>query len=123
MSFTLEYPYDVPTMQVVLPSPDYGDSHSVDVKVSTFDTMDGGIRSYRRTGDTDSWTYTFIIDLACQGTIMNDLNTVLLAAVGDYLKITYDGVAKLKCTTITPEYSLVKHQQYSVTLAFEGEPS
>lgn len=122
MSTILEYPYDSSSPDVVtLPSPQFGNTHAIDTKVNSYRSMSGIMKSYRRTGNLEILSLSIEnINLECNATLIDETVALLKSAVGEYIKLTFDGgIWQVKCTTPTPRFEY-RNQVYSTTLTFEG---
>lgn len=119
----LSHPYVTPTLVVELPSPEWGDSYSIDTKVTTLETMTGDILSYRRTGNNYRLSYTFLLPTDCTD-IMTELNAILLQAVGSDMKLEHigmreDEVWSVQCINDTLNYESAG-SRHRISLTFEG---
>ena len=120
----LSYPYDIPTLVVELPSPSWGDTYSIDTKVTTLETMSGDILSYRRTGNNYRLAYEFLLPTDCDPTLITRINALLLEGLGAQMKLEHidmrDGeVWSVQCITTDPTYTSTG-TRHRVSLTFEG---
>lgn len=127
MTTTLAYPYTAPhSRTVVLPSPELGDTHSIDYKVVSHQTMSGAYRSYRRTGNRHTLLHNYLnIPAETLTAIRVGLLALITESAGSDIRITIDapGLSQIwqaKIITINPRFVNRTRNYYELSLEYEG---